>query len=524
MKMKTLIGLALAGVFLTSACQDLDITNPNNPDRARALTNPADVEALVYGSWGRYPNRTHRAWACFHTLPQMADEVTSTFNNNAALELSSEPRAIYNNAPTALAQEVGRWQWYDWYEMLTNANDALTAIEGGMTISDGGGDRTQQVMAIAKFLQGIALGQLGLLFDQASVVTEDTDLDDPKNLEFRPYAEVLDQAVASLEEAIDLATGQSWVVQNLLEGRSMDASTLVHASHSFIVKYRVYGARTREERAALPWAELDSHIDQGIDALGEDFWVDLDPNGFRSYFRYRMQLNASFSQRADYYTIGMADVSGAFQDWWATPLNDRTKFYIESPDRRIVGPDGPTSDGKYFEYHTREWMSAERGTYHRSYYQFDRFNGDNRGGPLCPDCVLEIITLDEMRLIRAESAMYQGNNGLAADLINVTRTENGELPPVMVSGVPQAAGCVPKAPTTGQCGDLELALYYERQIELFGLDCIRGWADRRGFGMLTPGTILDVPVPGRELSTLGLPIYTFGGVGGTNASTGWALW
>ena len=71
---------------------------------------------------------------------------------------------------------------------------------------------------------------------------------------------------------------------------------------------------------------------------------------------------------------------------------------------------------------------------------------------------------------------------------------------------------------------MELALFYERMIELYGQDCLRAWADRRGFDMLTPGTFLELPVPGRELETLGVEVYTFGGVGGNRAATGWALW
>ena len=35
---------------------------------------------------------------------------------------------------------------------------------------------------------------------------------------------------------------------------------------------------------------------------------------------------------------------------------------------------------------------------------------------------------------------------------------------------------------------------------------------------LQKGTILQLPIPAKELETLALPIYTFGGVGGTSAA------
>ena len=39
--------IALAAVFAVGACQDLTVTNPNVPDRARATKQPAATEAFV---------------------------------------------------------------------------------------------------------------------------------------------------------------------------------------------------------------------------------------------------------------------------------------------------------------------------------------------------------------------------------------------------------------------------------------------------------------------------------------------
>lgn len=43
---------------------------------------------------------------------------------------------------------------------------------------------------------------------------------------------------------------------------------------------------------------------------------------------------------------------------------------------------------------------------------------------------------------------------------------------------------------------------------------VRAYTDSRGFGRLPRGTFLHLPIPGCELETLRLPLYTFGGVGG----------
>jgi hypothetical protein len=44
------------------------------------------------------------------------------------------------------------------------------------------------------------------------------------------------------------------------------------------------------------------------------------------------------------------------------------------------------------------------------------------------------------------------------------------------------------------------------------------WWHARGVGTLMEGTLVHFPVNGRELDNLGLPIYTFGGVGNAGAA------
>lgn len=61
------------------------------------------------------------------------------------------------------------------------------------------------------------------------------------------------------------------------------------------------------------------------------------------------------------------------------------------------------------------------------------------------------------------------------------------------------------------CGNLFDAFMYEKRIELFGLEAIIPFADFRGWGRLPEGAIVHFPVHGRELETLRLPYYSFGG-------------
>jgi hypothetical protein len=79
--------------------------------------------------------------------------------------------------------------------------------------------------------------------------------------------------------------------------------------------------------------------------------------------------------------------------------------------------------------------------------------------------------------------------------------------------------------------DLLAAIFYERDVELMDTGAGQGWFDRRridksltyngipigntwsfrGGSGLQLGTPRHLPVPAKELETLGLPVYTYGG-------------
>jgi hypothetical protein len=116
-----------------------------------------------------------------------------------------------------------------------------------------------------------------------------------------------------------------------------------------------------------------------------------------------------------------------------------------------------------------------------------------------------------MKFIRAEALWRVGRAAEAAALINLTRVA-ANLRPVDVNGPPAGRDCVPKR-NDGTCGNLFDAIQYEKRIELYPYNGEVTWFDARGWGKLVSGTPYQLPVSGRELLTLGLPYYTFGGVG-----------
>jgi hypothetical protein len=370
-----------------------------------------------------------------------------------------------------------------------------------------------------------------MIYDQAVVIPETEPLRSDAGAQGResliPRSQALEIGLESLAEAINLAnqnaiTFPTFPGSRLWFGLSeqMDSEKFIQLANTLSARLIVLSARTPQERAQLDWNRVLQYTANG---LTTDFEVAL-ASGFRtSTLLSRIQSNpvgCGNCLRMDYRLIGWADTSGAYQDWISKPYGDRDRFDIVTPDRRITG-ETPQSDGAYLRYRSdNNGFSAEFPLF--SAYQWARHaHKMNDSGTASNTGNAVIASADENNLLRAEALLYTGNLAGATDLVNITRTRshtlpNGEtypgLPPVTVNGVPQSADCVPRT-DAGACGDLMVALRYERMLELVGLDLVRGWADGRGFGILADGTWLMLPVAPEDLRLFDLPTYTFGGVG-----------
>jgi hypothetical protein len=501
-------GVLLGTIFLLGGCLGLDVTNPNNPDRSRALDNPDDVETLVASSWVGYWNRTQVQGWPYYILTSVGGVHMTSVANSGALVMSDIPRPIYDNNAVSEVSGLARFPWYEFYSDLDSANEALAALDAGMEFGPGGAD-THRGRTFATLSQGLLLGNIGLIFDQGFVADETATPEELGSLEPVPYQEVIAYAVGKLERAAELAGQGSFEIPYVWMNNILtNQEDLRRFAHSQSARLLVYSARSPEERAQVDWDRVIHHLDRGItaDVTAEHQIGDLG----NSNFKRRISWDVFGGYRAWPGLIGKADASGNYQEWLATPLQDRRRFQITTADRRITGA-APDSDGKYYRYLTSNPFRDERGTWRQSYYQYYRWGGEWR------DAELTMMTVDEMNLLRAEAHLRSNRPQEAADLINITRVGNGELPPVTAQGVPPSADCVPRN-DDGSCMDLMGALWWERMLEVTGMESPRDWADQRGFGMLEEGTFVHLPIPGRELETLGLPMYTFGGVGGEGAA------
>ena len=215
--------------------------------------------------------------------------------------------------------------------------------------------------------------------------------------------------------------------------------------------------------------------------------------------------------------VGQSDVSGTYQAWLAIPTASRTAMALTSPDLRMPAVNVDGEQGVYHRYNATVIGRAERGTYRFSFY------GDHRWEDYLFSCsfcyfgpIAEMLPV-EMDLIQAEGAVEMGNTGAAIALLNNTRVGNGGLPPLVDAGtVPGGAACVPRKRfnLAGTCGDLRDALRWEHMEEIFQLSGGLSYFFLRGQGSLPTATAIHFPIPAKDLETLQLDIYTFGGGAG----------
>jgi hypothetical protein len=215
---------------------------------------------------------------------------------------------------------------------------------------------------------------------------------------------------------------------------------------------------------------------------------------------------------AAYPIYGMADQSGGYQEWRSKAwwdLDEGDMWNIITPDQRF--PQGATSSAQQGSPGTHIcWddsnvgSQAARGPWRWANYRYCAFDAHTFGGyvGVTPD-----MNITEMHMLKAEGLLRQGQEGAAAEYINISRTAAG-LNATNAAGA--NTSCVPKLPD-GTCGDLWEMMKWEKRMETVFQGHGSWFFDMRGWEDLPQGTPVQYPIPAAELETLQLPLYTFGG-------------
>lgn len=513
---RTTFTLPVLGALIALAwgC-DLEVENPNEPDRARALATGDDVESLIRGSYVDYWSGAHWLWPSA-AIEVASNHATSSWGNFGMNDFGRRPREPVENTSNYAYRLAFEFAWEEWYAAVAAGSDGLRAIETGVDIGPGG-ERNPRSRAFAKLVQGLAGCMIGLFYDQAFLVDETTDL--TGDIPLVPYGEVVDFYVAKLQEAAQIAQQNSFVLEdNWIKGNPLTNTEVAALARSYMARCKANVARSPAERAGLDWPGIIADVDAGLNELviagdgsfntGTPWW-----DGMKTF-----TAEPATWARANLDWVGQADQSGGYQEWLATPVAQRQPVKVVTPDLRFPQVDEADAKGVYIRRESTCCIHPpDRGTYHWSWYSDHRYEFYFRSCAFgCVFGPIDDMIPAEFDLYKAEGMIHTGNPGGAAALINKTRVGNGGLTPVAGAGtVPTEpdGSCVPRKrfDEQGTCGDLLDALQWEHDMEVHLIVAGLTYFFTRGHGELVPGTPVHLPIPAKDLETLQMDVYTFGG-------------
>jgi hypothetical protein len=387
---------------------------------------------------------------------------------------------------------------------------------------------------------GVDLGWVAMIYDSAGVVNTGMPSDSIPPLSgaqdvVKAALLMLDSALAYTTNSVASGTGGFPLPTTWLGGNAYTATQFARLIRAYRARFRAGVARTPAQRATVDWQKVIEDTEGGIQ---EDFLVSVGGStGWSIGDLSQIYVDPGWGQISLMY-FGMADVSGAYKTFMATPVTQRNGFFlVVTPDKRW--PAGatrasqqtasvqPTSTASKPYISNRTVADVAGDGWGVSYYDFYRYkymrNSANQG--LYPEFMKA-----ENDLLGAEAYIQTNNFTAAAAKIDITRVGNGGLPALSgvvtnaTQQVPGAASCVPQVPSGGgssvACGTILEAMKYEKRIETAYSSFGRWWIDSRGWGDLIEGTAYEYPVPYQEMQSRQRPYYNLGGGFGSSAAKG----
>lgn len=491
-KFKLIILSIVALVATMVGCESLEVENPNTPDLGKTLGEPSEYIDLIDGAFltlWRATELNDPHWG----LSITAQVMTSSFGNWGGWDLGRIPREAIQNNLNYTYRDMLEWPWNQLNATIGTANSILSLIEEGAKIEilvDGQlVDRTNETIAKAKALQGIAAGHVSLIFDQGFMIDESTPAEALLEPQLNGHRDVTEFAKEKLYQAIQISESNDFSV-NVFNGISMTSSEFAQLLRTYIARLEVYKARNATEvTSSVDWNEV---LTLTNDAFDRDF-APIGDGGINWWNRIKIQGQDGGWARISQRLLNMMDDRFVYP--WPNgvatigfnPVGDEND---EPKDRRIATD---------FAYAGQAPFPAARGYYFYSEFRYQRFEPYRTSGF---SSEMMHIPTSEVDLLRAEALVRTGGSkAAAADLINRTRVNRGGL----------------EAITAGQSdADFYYAITYERLVELGWTAAGVGFYSRRIATspelLPEPGTIEHFPVPARELNILGLPLYTTGGI------------
>lgn len=514
-------GLGLAAVLAASGCKSLDITNPNDADGERALSDPQTLEAFVSGSVRGWFN-TYEGLEGTGPLVTQAQTYSSSWNNfnmnfysgidNPYTANENRDTRPWQNDPNAAGRTSVQWYWEGYYSAMSLANQVLRAIRVN-DIDIGGNSNTRRAEAVAELMRGAALSGLALNYDKAYILNEETDLG---ALEYAHRSIVRDSAIAAFDRVIAIANATAFTTPpEWANGPSYSNVQIAKIANTMAAYTLANWPRDPSEVAGTAWGAVVTYASNGISSGGRFNYMFVG-DGTNWYPEILTWFNDVASGRVHTRVANLLDPSTQTH-----PYPDGGNPQPNSADRRLGdGSFGNATNaanigtvvrtvngGTDFAWSAQEIFNIARGRYHQSniaHIRYDLSGTQDPGGIWGGRGPLPVFSAEQNDLLWAEGLIRQNTAlGTAATLINNSRVTRGGLTPA--TGAETQAALLAK-------------LSYELEIEVLGLGPASFYHRRRAVNGLLRGTPREMPVPAKELGVFGQPLYTWGGTGPANSS------
>lgn len=515
-----------------TACTDqLNVSNPNNPDVARAYATPALVEGVIAGL-GLTVFNPERASESINTQSQvLSGQSWGSVANFGIAPRAALPRTGFISNELGNENLTGNVaNWNSFSVASRTASNAIGALERSLTagLTLGTPAQDQRARAFGYLMLAEALGNLSVGYDSAAITTPQLGTSDVPPLS--GSAAVNKAALAYLDSAINIAsstaaqTGANGfpLPTTWINGNTLSRVDFIKICHSWKARLRAGVARTPADRAAVDWTAVIADATAGISA---DFVVQIgNGSGWSATFDEAQGYSNAYSMMPMAY-YGMADTSGAYSAYLGVPRDQRRQFLVQTPDKRWpVGSTRaqqqtintyaqlPTSAGQVIRNRPTGEDIPVVG-YGDTQYENRRYGAVNAAGNIGG---YVDFSKTENDMLAAEGYIRANNVAAAAALINVSRVRNGLSSVLGVTSltapISTATSCVPQVPqppdfTSAACGTLFEALKYEKRMDDTQTGYMLWYTDNRGWGDLIENTVIEWAVPYQEMQARQEPYY-----------------
>jgi hypothetical protein len=513
----------------------LSVLDPNNPNVAQVYGTPRDVETIISKLFQQMWNAQQGNIGIGVQSMVMSLESHSGLANFGMGARAAIPRGPISNDLGNSDQSI---IFNDFDQLTRNARSGANAVAAmdrfiAAKNTTGSPARDAKARSVGYFLVGYGLGNLALLYDSSAIITPavGSDVIPPLSTSqavMTAALTMLDSALAISASANATNGAGGWPIPQAWFSQSADISMgrWQQIIHSYKARFRAGEARLPADRAAVDWNTVVSDAQAGITT---DFTVLADAtSGWSATWLGQLAVDATWSQMTPF-ILGMADTTGGYDAWLATPIDARTPFLLQTPDKRF--PAGATRAAQqavtgtsragtpaggilYFRNRPNgdDSPAASWGTWYYDNWRFWSIRQNGGNGPVMA------FSLAENDLLSAEGYIHANQTVSAIPLINKYRVRAGlaAIPGGAASTdpVPGGSGCVPRVPqapnyTSTACGSVYEAMKWEKRLETAFTGYAQWFIDARGWGDLVQNTVLEWPVPWEELyARQNLSIYT----------------